>query len=108
MSYQPGPVLLGKYQIEELIGVGSFGEVYRVTYLPLNQVRALKILRREGGGLSDREIEAAEQRFRREYWLSGQLNSFKISQVNPFSVFQILLDIVGIVLSFISMLPAGK
>lgn len=39
----------------------------------------------------------------------GELFSrFEISQVNPFSVFQILLDIVGIVLSFISMLPAGK
>jgi formylglycine-generating enzyme required for sulfatase activity len=106
MSYQPGQVLLGEYRMEELIGVGSFGEVYRVTYLPLNQVRALKILRREGGGLSAREIEAAEQRFRREYWLGGQLNSPK-PDPHLLLVYEPVLaeDLLGVVLEYA---PAGN
>ena len=74
-QYNPGEILLEKYRIEEFLGRGSFAEVYRVTFTPLNQVRALKILKRENSGLSAQEYARKEQRFQAEYLLGAQLNS---------------------------------
>jgi eukaryotic-like serine/threonine-protein kinase len=31
MPYQPGEIILDKYRLEDLLGQGAFGEVYRVT-----------------------------------------------------------------------------
>ena len=72
-SYAPGTILLEKYRIEALLGQGSFGDVYLVTFLPLNQPRALKVLRREG--VTGDEFAKAQERFRLEAQLGGQLNS---------------------------------
>ena len=73
MTYAPGDILLEKYRIETLLGQGSYGDVYLVTYLPLNQPRALKVLRRAGA--TAQEFEKAQGRFTLEAQLGGQLNS---------------------------------
>ena len=73
MPYQPGDILLDKYRIEDLLGQGAFSDVYRVTFLPLNQPRALKILRREG--VTADEFARAQERFMLEAQVGGQLNS---------------------------------
>ena len=73
MTYAPGDILLEKYRIETLLGQGSYGQVYLVTYLPLNQPRALKVLRRAGA--TAQEFEKAQGRFTLEAQLGGQLNS---------------------------------
>ena len=73
MTFAPGDTLLDKYRIETLLGQGSYGDVYLVTYLPLNQPRALKVLRRAGA--TAQEFEKAQGRFTLEAQLGGQLNS---------------------------------
>ena len=73
MTFAPGDTLLDKYRIETLLGQGSYGQVYLVTYLPLNQPRALKVLRRAGA--TAKEFEKAQERFTLEAQLGGQLNS---------------------------------
>ena len=75
MPYAPGEILLEKYRIEAMLGHGAFGDVYRVTYLPLKQVRALKVLRRETPGVDEAEFARAQERFQFEAYLGGQLNS---------------------------------
>jgi len=75
MPYQQGDILLDKYRIESLLGQGAFGEVYKVTYLPLLQLRALKVLRRQAAGISQEEFTEAQMRFRNEALLGAQLNS---------------------------------
>ena len=72
MIFNPGDILFDKYRIEALLGQGSFGTVYRVTFLPLNQTRAVKLLRREGA--TAKEFERAQQRFMKEVLLGAQLN----------------------------------
>ena len=47
MAYALGTILLDKYRIDEMLGKGAFGEVYRVTYLEYKVTRALKVLRSE-------------------------------------------------------------
>ena len=73
MPFQPGDTLLEKYRIETLLGQGSFGDVYLVTYLPLHQPRALKVLRRDMTTVE--EFAKAKKRFTLEAQLGGQLNS---------------------------------
>ncbi len=61
MPLRPSDVLFDKYRIEELIGEGTFGFVYRATDLASNSPIAIKQLRPELGYESD-----AFQRFLRE------------------------------------------
>ena len=76
MPYQPGEILLDKYRIEELIGQGAFGEVYRVTHLRLFVPRALKILRRDAPGMGSVELFTdGKKRFEVEARLGAHLNS---------------------------------
>ena len=75
MSYKPGDIILNKYHIEELIGEGAFGEVYRVTHLGLKVERAIKILKRDAPGLGSTQYADFQQRFQLEAQLGARLNS---------------------------------
>ena len=58
MEYEAGQLILNqKYRIEELIGRGAFGAVYRVTHLGLNVARAIKVQGRHAPGMSSEEYE---------------------------------------------------
>jgi serine/threonine-protein kinase len=40
----PGDILLGKYRVEDVIGIGGMGRVVRATHMYLHQSVAIKIL----------------------------------------------------------------
>ncbi len=65
---QPGGKRIGKFQLLEELGVGSFGYVYRARDLSLDRIVAIKILR--AGELASREDVA---RFLREARNAAQL-----------------------------------
>ncbi len=44
MQANPGDILLGKYRVEDVIGIGGMGRVVRATHLYLHQPVAIKIL----------------------------------------------------------------
>jgi hypothetical protein len=62
-SVKPGDVLAGKYRVERVLGSGGMGYVVAARHLQLDQLVAMKFLRR-GGGVQD-ETEATG-RFLRE------------------------------------------
>jgi serine/threonine protein kinase len=75
MHYQPGDILLDKYRIEALIGMGSFGEVYRVTHIGLNVPRAVKIMHKDAPGVGSTEFGDYRKRFQFEAQLGARLNT---------------------------------
>jgi len=86
MPYTTGNILLDKYRIEEQIGKGAFGEVYRVTHLKLNMPRALKVLGRDAPGLGSTEYGEYQDRFKLEAQLGAKLNHPNIIQVHDFEM----------------------
>ncbi|MBP7147272.1 MAG: response regulator [Acidobacteria bacterium] len=58
----PGTVLDDKYRLEEMIGTGGFGAVYRATHLGLELPVAVKVFR----PISGNDSPAALERFRQE------------------------------------------
>ena len=82
MIYQPGDILLDKYRIEALIGQGAFGDVYHVTQL--KQAHAIKVLRRDMGGISTEAFRKTAERFRFEAQLGAHLNHPNIIKVHDF------------------------
>ena len=73
---QPGEVLLGKYRVEEVIGIGGMGRVVRASHLYLQQRVAIKIL------LSQMvENPSTVARFIREAQATSQLRSEHIARV---------------------------
>ena len=75
MPYQPGDILYGKYRIESLLGAGAFGDVYRVTHLELNVLRALKIMRHDAPGIGSSDFNNCTARFKFEAQLGAKLNT---------------------------------
>jgi len=61
-TVQPGEVLAGKYRVERVLGAGGMGYVVAARHLQLDQLVAMKFLRRSGG-LDETE---ASGRFLRE------------------------------------------
>ena len=86
MPYNTGDILLDKYRIEEIIGKGAFGEVYRVTHLKLNALRALKVLRKDAPGLGSTEYGEYQDRFKLEAQLGAKLNHPSFIQVHDFEM----------------------
>lgn len=66
----PGKILDRKYRLEEKIGAGGFGVVFRGTHLQLNRPIAVKIFKPYPGNDSPKAIE----RFRREGISATRLN----------------------------------
>ncbi len=71
-----GAVLVGKYQLEEVLGSGNFGKVFRATHLGFQQPVAVKVLQTS----VDDSPEALE-RFRQE-----GMSAFRIQHPNVVSV----------------------
>ena len=62
-SVRPGDVLAGKYRVERVLGSGGMGYVVAARHLQLDQLVAMKFLRRSGNALDETE---ATGRFLRE------------------------------------------
>jgi eukaryotic-like serine/threonine-protein kinase len=62
-TVRPGDVLAGKYRVERVLGSGGMGYVVAARHLQLDQLVAMKFLRRGNAGLDETE---ATGRFRRE------------------------------------------
>jgi serine/threonine-protein kinase len=62
-SVRPGDVLAGKYRVERVLGSGGMGYVVAARHLQLDQLVAMKFLRRENAALDETE---ATGRFLRE------------------------------------------
>jgi len=77
----PGTVLEGKYRLDELLGHGHYGAVYRATHLKLRRPVAVKLLRTP----AQAEDEALE-RLRREGISACRLEHPNVVTVLDFSV----------------------
>jgi len=72
----PGDILLGKYRVEEVIGVGGMGRVVRASHLYLQQPVAIKILLPNMA-----ESQSTVARFLREAQATVKLRSEHIARV---------------------------
>jgi serine/threonine protein kinase len=92
-GFSPGDVVAGRYRIEELVGRGGFGAVYRATQLNLGRAVALKVLLPElfiGRG-SERFYREAELAQRLEHPNSVRLYDFgRTDQGIPYIVWEFL------------------
>ncbi len=73
----PGTIIEGKYRLDEKIGAGGFGAVYRATHLSLRRPVAVKVFRPAGKNASTASVE----RFR----LEG-ISACRINHPNAVSV----------------------
>ncbi|HMB54816.1 MAG TPA: serine/threonine-protein kinase, partial [Thermoanaerobaculia bacterium] len=69
-AYQPGDVL-GRYEIERLVGSGAMGEVYLARDPQIDRALAVKTLRLVG--VPEGEVEERQQRMLREARTAGKL-----------------------------------
>lgn len=78
----PSPVLDGKYRLDERLGEGAVGLVYRATHLGLKKVFALKLLKPGLAALDPFSVI----RFRREAEALGRLRHPHIVEVTDFGI----------------------
>ncbi len=76
-----GQTLAERYRIDEIIGVGGMGVVYRALQLKLKRDVAVKVLRSDGG-----DREEAAQRFMREAESAARLDHENCVRVYDFGV----------------------
>ena len=74
-----GRVFDGKYRLDERLGGGGMGTVYRATHLLIERAIAVKVLSQRFVG-----DETAQQRFRREARASGRVQHPNAVMVNDF------------------------
>ena len=74
-----GRVFDGKYRLDERLGGGGMGTVYRATHLLIERAVAVKVLSQRFVG-----DETAQQRFRREARASGRMQHPNAVMVNDF------------------------
>src|SRR5262245_5712495 len=77
MPVRPGDVLLGKYQIEHILGQGGMGVVVAAQHLELRQLFAIKFLLPEA-----RETPQATDRFIREARAAAKLRGPHVAKVH--------------------------
>ena len=77
-SVRPGDVLAGKYRVERVLGSGGMGYVVAARHLQLDQLVAMKFLRRSGGAS---EQEEATGRFLREAKAVVRLKNEHVAKV---------------------------
>src|SRR5712692_1794040 len=75
-----GRVFDGKYRLEELLGGGGMGTVYRATHLLIERPVAIKVLSQRFVG-----DQTAQERFRREARAAGALNIPTPSRATDFA-----------------------
>jgi DNA-binding response OmpR family regulator len=78
----PGTVLDDRYKLEEKIGAGGFGAVFRATHLGLDRHVAVKIFRPVGGVVTTESIE----RFRFEGVTACRINHPNAVAVSDFGI----------------------
>jgi CheY-like chemotaxis protein len=83
----PGTTLDAKYRLDERVGAGGFGVVYKATHLALGHTVAVKVLRATAANLSP----VAMERFR----LEG-VTACRVSHPNAVSVFDFAVSSNGI------------
>jgi eukaryotic-like serine/threonine-protein kinase len=66
---------LGSYRLEEKLGEGGMGEVWRARHRMLARPAAIKLIRRSGGDGRDRVSDEAVRRFEREAQVIARLRS---------------------------------
>jgi serine/threonine-protein kinase len=72
----PGTVLMGKYRVEKLLGMGSMGVVIAATHIALNQRVAIKFMLPGKAATPERH-----ERFLREAQIAVQLTSAHVARV---------------------------
>jgi serine/threonine protein kinase len=82
--YQPNDIVLNKYRIEKFIDRGAFGEVYLARHLKLDTLRALKVMRKDAGGVDSQVFAQYQQRFELEAKLGARVNHPNVIQVYDF------------------------
>jgi serine/threonine protein kinase len=75
-----GTVIDGKYRVEDVVGRGGMGTVYRAQHMALHEPVAIKILRRDAA--ADEEIVT---RFLREGQLAVKLRSEHVARIHDIS-----------------------
>jgi hypothetical protein len=91
--FAPGDVVAGRYRIEQLIGRGGFGAVYRAVQLALGRAVALKVLLPElvMGRAAERFFREAELAQRLEHPNSVRLYDFgRTEQGVPYIAWELL------------------
>ncbi|HEX4449956.1 MAG TPA: serine/threonine-protein kinase [Kofleriaceae bacterium] len=76
MQANPGDILLGKYRVEDVIGIGGMGRVVRATHMYLHQSVAIKILLPTMA-----ESQSTVERFIREAQATVKLRNEHIARV---------------------------
>jgi HAMP domain-containing protein len=98
----PGTVLDGKYQLDEKIGAGGFGAVYKATHLTMKRPIAVKVFKPSPGNDSAEGLE----RFRFE-----AISASLINHLNAVTVFDSGISTEGIaylVMELLSGKPLGN
>jgi eukaryotic-like serine/threonine-protein kinase len=80
-TLRSGTIVAGRYRLEDRVGAGGMGEVYRAMHLELGVPVAVKLLSPAIAGL-----ERAVKRFRREARAAARLKSFHIVHIYDFGV----------------------
>lgn len=80
LSVATDPRRLGPYVLEGRIASGGMGDVYLARHARLNRLAAIKMIRAQGGGVTDE----ARERFEREALLTSELTHPSTIQVYDF------------------------
>lgn len=95
----PGDVVAGRYRIDELLGEGGMGAVFRATQLGLLRAVALKVV------LPERDNQRTHDRFQREARVAGAMRHDGLVDVYDFGVddtgrwFLVMELLIGVSLS---------